>query len=586
MKLLRRLLLPLALMAGIPSATAGDLPALKPGDDLLDQPQHLRMLVTSNQLLIERTADGALQYTCFCGPQVALFEIPVHVRNALIAIEDRRFRIHNGIDPYGIGRGGWRLITRGRAEGGSTITQQLCKNRVLSRDRALLRKSHEITCALSLESAMSKNEILLAYFNGMEFGYANGKPIVGIEQAARMHFGKRARDLNPLEGAELAGMMRATGRYNPSSNPKAARARALVVLSAMAEEGYVTAAERKRYAALKVGGGKTKPYVFETRYFTDWVLRDLEAQGIALKPGMRVALTFEAMTQAQTQGAFAQALKARHVRMKDAVRFITMKLDGRVAAMMGGWSYALDQSDGIAGDLRQPASTFKPFIYATALENGFTPASKLLDGPKPGERWSRAMLDRHYGRVTLAYALSRSANIASVRLLREVGYDKVAEMVKRLGITASLRDDEALALGASEVSLLQLAGGFACFANGGVGIRPHGFVAVVDSSGDVVSWPADQRRRVLDRELALAMKQMLQKVVAEGTGKGAASIRGAGGKTGTSDSNRDAWFVGFTQGQVTGVWAGTRNGASRGLPVAGADMAWVWAKTVQSFRGP
>ena len=583
---LRRLFAALAIVAAGGPALASDLPALSPGDDILNQPQHLRLLVKSNQLLVEQTADGTRQFTCLCGPQVALADIPLHVRHALIAIEDRRFRVHNGIDPYGMGRGGWRLITRGRAEGGSTITQQLCKNRVLNRDRALLRKGNEITCAINLETVMGKDEILLAYFNGMEFGYAQGRPIIGIEQAARIHFGKTARDLNPLEGAMLAGMMRATGRYNPSSNPQRSRERALTVLAAMEEEGYVKASDRKRIAALKAGGGKVAPLAFESRYFTDWVVRDLEGRGVRLQPGMRVALTFEAMTQAQTQQAFVKALKAKGARTSDAVRFVTMKLDGRVAAMMGGWSYATDQSDGVAGDVRQPASTFKPFIYAAALEKGWSPEDKILDGPRKGERWSRAMVERHYGRVSLSRALAQSANIATVRLLRDVGYDRVADLVRRLGITAALRDDDALALGASEVSLLQLTRGFAAFANGGVRVRPHGFVAVVDASGNVVAWPKDERQRVLTPANATAMKAMLQRVVSEGTGRGAKPVAGAGGKTGTSDGNRDAWFIGFTGGQVTGVWAGARANGTRGVAMDGAGMAWVWAKTVQSFRGP
>ena len=583
---LRRLFAALAIVAAGGPALASDLPALSPGDDILNQPQHLRLLVKSNQLLVEQTADGTRQFTCLCGPQVALTDIPLHVRHALIAIEDRRFRVHNGIDPYGMGRGGWRLITRGRAEGGSTITQQLCKNRVLNRDRALLRKGNEITCAINLETVMGKDEILLAYFNGMEFGYAQGRPIIGIEQAARIHFGKTARDLNPLEGAMLAGMMRATGRYNPSSNPQRSRERALTVLAAMEEEGYVKASDRKRIAALKAGGGKVAPLAFESRYFTDWVVRDLEGRGVRLQPGMRVALTFEAMTQAQTQQAFVKALKAKGARTSDAVRFVTMKLDGRVAAMMGGWSYATDQSDGVAGDVRQPASTFKPFIYAAALEKGWSPEDKILDGPRKGERWSRAMVERHYGRVSLSRALAQSANIATVRLLRDVGYDRVADLVRRLGITAALRDDDALALGASEVSLLQLTRGFAAFANGGVRVRPHGFVAVVDASGNVVAWPKDERQRVLTPANATAMKAMLQRVVSEGTGRGAKPVAGAGGKTGTSDGNRDAWFIGFTGGQVTGVWAGARANGTRGVAMDGAGMAWVWAKTVQSFRGP
>lgn len=583
---LRLSLLPAALVAAATPALAGDLPPLPAGDGIIGHAQHLKLLVKSNQLLAESVAGGGIQHTCLCGPQVGLADIPLHVRRAFIAIEDRRFADHNGFDPIGMGRGVMRYITRGRIEGGSTITQQLCKNRVLNRDRAALRKLNEIACAASLERVMSKDEILLAYLNGMEFGYVGGRPVIGIEQAARVHFGKRARDLNPLEGAMLAGMMKATGRFNPTMNRERARERALTVLAAMEEVGYITSAQRKQYAGLKVGGGTLAPLAFETRYFTDWVLRDLGRQGIDLKPGMRVALTFEAMTQARTQQAFVSALRARRLRSGDAVRLLTMKLDGRVVAMLGGWSYAEDQSDGITGDRRQPASAFKPFIFAAALEQGFTPESRILDAPKKGERWSRAMLERRLGRVTLAEALAQSANIGTVRLLREVGYGKVVDLARRVGITAPLRDDESLALGASEVTMIQMAAGFAAFANGGLRVRPHGYVAVVDASGEVVSWPKDRRQRAMAGEVAAAMKRMLQNAVARGTGRAAAVIEGAGGKTGTSNNNRDAWFIGFTEGQVTAVWAGVRAAGRGGLAVAGADMAAVWARTVRSFREP
>lgn len=578
--------LSMAMLAAAAPALASDLPPLRPGDDILGKPQHLKLLVASNQLVVEPVAGGGVQITCLCGPQISLAEIPLHVRQALIAIEDRRFADHNGFDPIGMGRGLWRGITGRRVEGGSTITQQLCKNRVLNRDRALMRKGNEVACAYNLETVMGKDEVLHAYLNGMEFGYVAGRPVIGIEQAARVHFGKRARDLNPLEGAMLAGMMKATGRFNPTTNRERSHERALTVLAAMEEVGYITAAQRQQHAKLKAGGGKVAPLVFETRYFSDWVLRDLAAQGTSLKPGMRVALTFEALTQAQTQQAFTAALKAKGVRGGDAVRFLTMKLDGRVVAMMGGWSYAEDQSDGITGDRRQPASTFKPFIYAAALEKGLTPDSPVLDRPKAGETWSKAMLARRLGRVTLAEALARSANIGTVRLLREVGFARVEDLARRVGITAPLRDDESLALGTSEVSLIQMASGFAAFANGGVRVRPHGYVAVVDASGDVVSWPRDRRQRAMAREVAAAMKRMLQQAVSKGTGQSAAVVSGAGGKTGTSNRNRDAWFVGFTSGQVTAVWAGVRARETRGLAVTGADMAGVWAKTVQSFRRP
>jgi penicillin-binding protein 1A len=557
----------------------------KAGDDILTDPAHLAMIVRSNQLVM-RSRGEDIEAECHCGPRLErLSDIPKHVRDALIAMEDRRFRIHNGVDSFGILRAIVRKVSEGgRMQGGSTLTQQLCKNTVLSSETTLVRKGLEAACALSLERAMSKDEILLAYFNGVDFGSTGGRPIVGIEQAARTILGKPAANLSLLEGAMLVGMLKSPANYHPVKKPKASRERAVVVLGAMVKEGYITEAQMKRAASAKVRVGDQGPVQFETRYFTDWVRRDLVRSGVKIAPGMRVALTYEAWTQSRAEAAFQSALKARGLRNATAARFMTMKLDGRVVAMMGGQAYRIDQSDGVDGDLRQPASTFKPFVYAAALENGMTANSRILDGAKPGERWSPAMLKRHYGMITLRDALAKSANIATVRLAEDVGSGKIVALARRLGISSNLRDDASLPLGASEVSLLQLTGAYAAFANGGVSVKPYGYLAVTDDSGRIVTWQGDHRRRALTSEVAGTMRAMLQAVVAKGTGRRASAVEGAGGKTGTSDNNRDAWFIGFTEGQVTGVWAGTRPGQSSGLPVSGEDMAGVWARIVQAFR--
>jgi penicillin-binding protein 1A len=573
----------IASLVALPAAALAEPARLQPGESVLVSPEHLALMVRSNQL-VAQDHDGTVTMTCYCGPQIPLSDVPLHVRQALIAIEDRRFLLHNGVDPYGIGRGVLKSIF-GSLQGGSTITQQLCKIKVLSSVRSYFRKGLDATCAFSLETLLSKDEILEAYFNGMVFGYWRGRPIIGIEQAARFHFGKQANDLSPREGALLVAMFKSPTRYNPTTQPEAAASRAATILEAMAEEGYITRAQLRKYLTSTVRRGKLKPLEFEHRYFTDWVKRDLSRLEVNLPVGSRIILTFEATTQSLAEKSFRASLSDLGLSPTTPARFVTMKLDGRVAAMMGNWRYDVDQSNGVAGDLRQPASAFKPFIYAAALENGWKPSSKLLDGPKPGESWSVKMLDRAMGRITMSDALAYSANIATVRLLRSVGGKRVIAIARRLGITSHLRDDSALALGASEVSLLQLTAGFVPFANGGFAVTPRGYHGVTDANGNVIHWARNDRSVVLSPTTAKTMKAMLQRVVHEGTGRGAAKIKGAGGKTGTSDNNRDAWFIGFTRGQVTGVWAGVPAGETRKLPLAGHNLAGVWAKIVLAFRG-
>ena len=551
-------------------------------------PSKLETLVTNNQLRIKgMDQNGKPAYECLCGPHVTLSDVPSHVVNALIATEDKRFLGHNGFDPLGTIRAlGSNLLNRARGQGGSTITQQLCKNRVYSSKKSYTRKFNEIfECATRLETVMDKKEILSAYLNAVYFGEAGGNlGIYGIEQAARYFYKKSAKELGIYEGAVLVGMLKAPNLFNPVRHPKAARARALLVLNNMFEQGYLN---KKGFAEAKkrtIIFGTKHYYVFDPRYFADWVLADINSKGIIVHAGARIPISIQVSTQSLAEQAFTNSMKGFDLSPNDLSGFVTMKKDGRVVAMSGGVSYSVRQYNPIWQSLRQPASAFKPIIYAAAIEKGLSPSSKIIDGPLDGERWPQKFLENHRGKIALIDALAFSRNIPAVRLYRFVGFEKTENMARRLGIVTKLRRDESLALGASEVTPLALTAAFAPFSNGGLRVTPFGFYGVVDASGDLAYWRQETLFPAIDPKVAEAVHTMLRAVVTRGTGKSADAVTGAVGKTGTNDNNRDAWFIGYTKGQITGVWAGVDKSGSSPLGLTGGDMARVWTKIVSAFR--
>jgi penicillin-binding protein 1A len=547
----------------------------------------LAILVTSNQLVFERTVDGkSLIASCYCGPTVTWRHLPKHLWQALVAIEDRRFFVHGGLDPVGIARAMKRnLLARQMIEGGSTITQQVCKNRVLRTARSLARKIDEAKCAFALENMMSKQQILLSYLNGAYFGHtAEGNLIIGVEQASRSYFRKSVTKLNLLEAAILAGMQKAPNAFRPDRHLPQALRRAGLVLDAMIQEGFIS--KRTAAAARKAGvkPGQLRPITFDFRYFRDWVLTDLSKAGIAPEEGMRIPLTLEVTTQGNAEKAFRKSITAMHFGTERQAAFVTLKLDGRVAALSGGQDYNKRQFNNATQARRQPASAFKPFVYLAALESGFKTSSRLDDFPYAEEEWSKAIVSRHYGKLSMRDALAKSANIATIRLCRRIGPKKVVTAARRLGINSPIPTNSCrIAMGETEVIPIELAGAFAAFANGGVRVEPFGFWGATDVRGQVIYWRTDKRKRAVEAKHARSMRTMLRAVVTDGTAKPAIRIKDAAGKTGTSDDGRDAWFVGFTRGQVTTIWLGVENLLDSAKDLTGADAAKVWADVVSTF---
>jgi penicillin-binding protein 1A len=543
-------------------------------------------LVTSNQLVFERTVDGSLVASCYCGPTITWEQVPKHLWQAVVAIEDRRFFVHRGLDPVGIARAIKRNLLAGHMiEGGSTITQQVCKNKVLRSSKTLARKIDEAKCALQLEGGMSKQQIALSYLNGTYFGHTTeGNLVIGVEQASRVYFRKSVTKLNLLEAAILAGMQKAPNALRPDRHRPDALRRAEHVLEAMIEEGFIS--KKTALAARRAGvkPGQLRPITFDFRYFRDWVVSDLSKAGITAADGMRIPLTLEVTTQGNAEKAFRKSLNALPAGSELQAAFVTLKLDGRVAALSGGQDYSKRQFNNGTQAHRQPASAFKPFVYLAALESGLKTSSRLDDFPYAEEQWSKTIVSRHYGKLSMRDALAKSANIATIRLCRRIGPKKVANAAKRLGVKSPTSSDSCrIAMGETEVIPMELTGAFAAFANGGIRVEPFGFWGATDARGQIIYWRTDKRKRAIEAKHARSMRTMLRAVVTDGTAKPAIRIKDAAGKTGTSDDGRDAWFVGFTRGQVTTVWIGIENPLATTKDLTGTDAAKVWADIVSTF---
>jgi penicillin-binding protein 1A len=507
------------------------------------------------------------------GANVSLKDLPPYLPKAFIAIEDRRFYSHYGVDPLGILRAAVaNVLHRSVAQGGSTLTQQLAKNLFLTQERTLQRKLQELELALWLERKHSKSEILELYLNRVYFGSG----AYGVEAAAQRYFGKSARNVTLTEAAMLAGLVKSPSRLAPNRNPEGADKRAQTVLAAMVDAKFITHAQALAATGhpalnVKAAGAGTINYV------ADWigeVLDDLVGQ---IDQNIVVETTIDPKLQAAAEAAIIDELAAKSVRFKVSQgALVAMTPDGAVRAMVGGRNYAESQYNRAITAKRQPGSAFKPFVYLTALEAGLTPETIRQDGPLDVRGWKPENYGHEYfGAVTLTQALAMSLNTVAVRLGIEVGPKNVVRTAHRLGIASKLEANASIALGTSEVSLTELVGAYAPFANGGQGVTPHVVTRIRTTEGKVLyTRPPDQLGQVIEPRNVAMMNTMMQETLLSGTAR-KAEIPGwmAAGKTGTSQDFRDAWFIGYTADLVTGVWLGnddnspTRKATGGGLPV-------------------
>src|SRR6516162_5631387 len=508
------------------------------------------------------------------GTDVPIKELPSYLPRAFVAIEDRRFYSHFGVDPIGLLRAvAANVLRRGVSQGGSTITQQLAKNLFLTQERTLWRKMQELVLALWLERKFGKSEILELYLNWVYFGSG----AYGVEAAAQRYFGKSARTVKVAEAAMLAGLVKSPSRLAPSRNPDGAERRAQAVLTAMTELGFVTetmaktALAQPARAVRSAGAGSVN-------YVADWIMDVLDDLVGRVEQDLVVETSIDPALQAAAEKALTDELALKGQKFEVAQgAIVAMTPDGAVRALVGGKNYAESQFNRAVTAKRQPGSAFKPFVYLTALERGLTPDSVREDKPIALKGWKPENYSHEYhGPVTLTQALALSLNTVSVRLTLEFGPVAVARTAYRLGISSKLEPNPSLALGTSEVSLIELVSAYAPFANGGNAAASHVVERVRTRAGNQVLFvrPPQSLGRIIEGRYVAMMNSMMRETLAMGTARNA-QLPGwpAAGKTGTSQDFRDAWFVGYTSHLVTGVWLGnddsspTRKATGGGLPV-------------------
>lgn len=520
---------------------------------------------------------------------VPLDMLPARVTNAVVATEDRRFFAHHGLDPLGLLRATLVNLKSGRlTQGGSTITQQLAKNLFLSSDRTFARKAEEVVLALWLELRLSKTEILELYVNRVYFGGGAH----GIEAASQRYFGKSARELTLPEAAVIAGLLKAPSKYAPSSSPVQAVARGRVVIGKMLDAGFITEedAREARAADVRFSPLMRVPDQADMAYAVDYVLDASAPFEDSDRDEIVIETTLDAGLQRRTGEIVEKTLATSGTELNAGqAAVVVLAPDGGIRALVGGRSYADSQFNRAVKAHRQPGSAFKPVVYLTALERGLTPDSIVEDQPISAGKWSpKNDNGRYLGTTTLRNALAHSINTVSVRLLLDAGAETVAATARRLGMTSALKVNGSLALGTSEVSLLDLTGAYAAFANGGYVNAPYAIRRIRTGNGKVLfqriaarSAPAIPRRSVA------AMNDMLSTAVQFGTGRRAAIAGHAvAGKTGTTQDFRDAWFMGYTAHLTAGVWVGNDDGKPMNKVVGGSLPAEIWRGVMEdAHRG-
>ncbi|MEA2943598.1 MAG: penicillin-binding protein, partial [Bradyrhizobium sp.] len=521
---------------------------------------------------------------------VPLEEFPDHLIKAVLATEDRRFYEHFGIDIPGTFRA---VLANSRAggvvQGGSSLTQQLAKNLFLSNERTIERKIKEAFLAMWLETHLSKNEILKLY---LDRAYMGGGAF-GVDAASQYYFNKSARDVNLSEAAMLAGLFKAPTKYAPHVNLPAARARANVVLDNLVEAGFMTEGQ--------VFGARRNPATAVDRrddrspnYYLDWAYDEMKKLVDTFPKSMNervfvVRTALDVSIQREAENAIENSLRQYGKEYgASQASSVVMELDGSVRAMVGGRDYGTSQFNRATDAMRQPGSSFKPYVYATALANGFKPTSIVVDAPICLGNWCPHNYSSSYaGSMTLTQALTRSINTVAVRLSVSVGNGnpklgraKIIDTAHKMGIRSPLPDTPSLPIGADEVTMLDHVGAYATFPNLGKAVTPHAILEVRTGAGDVV-WRFDRDgpkpRQVLSPEVAKDMVFMMNKVVEEGTGKRAIldNTRVAG-KTGTTNAFRDAWFMGYTGNYVCGIWMGNDDYQSTKRMTGGTLPAQTW----------
>jgi penicillin-binding protein 1A len=537
------------------------------------------MVFERRPTVIIKSKEGEIvdRYGDIKGEIVDAKDLPPHLINAILATEDRRFYQHYGMDFKGFMRAVVvNLKAGGFVQGGSTITQQLAKNLFLTRDRTIKRKIQELMLSFQLEKELTKDEILSAYLNRVYLGSG----AYGVDAAARVYFNKSAQELNLREAATIAGLLKAPSRYSPKANPKASAERTNTVLQSMVDAGYVAQADLVKQSKIPPAP-KRKPSSGESvRYFTDYIVSQLDDLIGPVTSDIVVETTLDMDIQKEMEESITKAL-LEYGEKNDVAQAagITVGLDGRIVALMGGKDYGISEFNRVTDSLRPPGSSFKPIVYLAAIENGWNLNSLIVDEPIIKGRYRpKNFGHQYYGEVTLYTALTNSLNTVAVNLMRDVGPEKTIELARRLGITADLEPNLSTALGSSGVPMIQMVTAYATLGRGGIAVTPYSIKRILDKDGNVLyeRTPPKNNDRVVNPNAVAQINVMMQSVIQNGTGRSAAIPYQAAGKTGTSQDFRDAWFIGFTNRYSTAIWFGNDDNSPTKRLTGGSAPARVW----------
>lgn len=539
----------------------------------------------SSITILDANGDVLTRYGEIKGNSVDINEIPQTLIQAVMAIEDRRFYSHFGIDLLGLARAMMVNIQAGGiVQGGSTITQQLAKNLFLSHDRTLKRKIQEAMLAIWLEHELTKDEIMSAYLNRVYLGSGS----YGVDAAAMLYFDKPVTDLSLRESAIIAGLLKAPSRYSPRRNPNLANKRADVVLMAMVDAGYITEEQAKGISNIPPLPSQKPGSANSMRYFTDWVVDGLDDLIGTPDTDLVIETTLVPAIQDSAENAIQNTLNKEGAEKNVSQgAAIVMAHDGAVLGLVGGRDYNKSQFNRITQATRQPGSAFKPIVYLTALQNGYNPATQVMDEKiTTGQYRPENFGGQYYGLVNLETALTLSLNTVSFQIMKELGPRTVIETARSLGIISPLEPDLSLALGSSGITPLELAAAYAAIANGGYGVYPYAITKIRGQDGQTYFERPSRTvtRRVADERAIRQLQVMMQNVVENGTGQRARQSFPVGGKTGTSQDSRDAWFAGFSDQLVAVVWTGNDDNSPTNGVTGGSIPAGIWGEIMHDAQ--
>ena len=534
--------------------------------------------------IVLEARDGTVfdRYGEYHGDTLTIKDMPAHLVQAFLAIEDRRFYEHGGIDVFGILRAGVSNVLAGHlVQGGSTITQQLAKNLFLSSQRTTRRKIQEILISLWLENKLSKDEILAAYLNRIYLGSG----AYGVDAAAHLYFNKSARDVTLREAAILASLPKAPSRYSPLNNPEAAEARSRVVIQAMIDAKFLLPTQKSDTVTQAPLPGKKPGGGGDGKYFVDWTMDQLgdlideQDEDVIIRTTLDLPMQREA--ERQIDNMITDKGKASNVTQ---AALVSIGQNGAVRALVGGRDYAESSFNRATQAKRQPGSSFKPIVYLAALERGIDKDEKLLDAPIKIGGWSPENYTENFrGEVSMKDALAYSINTATVRLAERTGAGRIQKLATKLGITTPLHRELSLALGTNEVTVLDMTSVFAVFAHHGRAVIPYAIEKITTRSGKILyERGATAMPQLVDSDNVAALDEMLQACVSYGTGKKAALNQTASGKTGTTQDYRDAWFIGYTGRMTTGIWLGNDDNKEMNKVTGGSLPAQLWHDYMQA----